>query len=212
MADTRTMVFASANEGKIRELNELLAPLGYEVRAQAEYGVESVDETAATFVENALLKARHASTLTNRPALADDSGLEVDALQGAPGLYSARYAERHGLPGGDVANYELLLKQLQNVPDLQRTARFRSVIVYLQHAADPAPIIAEGVWEGRILHAPEGLGGFGYDPVFCNADTNEAAALLDKHTKNRLSHRGKAIAVLLSRLAQLEPRLNFGNS
>lgn len=203
MSDVQCIVFASENPGKIRELHELLTPLGLQVKSQGEFGVESVPETAVTFVENALIKARHASVATGLPALADDSGLEVDALQGAPGLYSARYAEQHARGSGSVANYELLLEQLGDLPDAQRRARFRSVIVYLRHAADPSPLIAQGVWEGHILHAPEGAGGFGYDPVFCNHDTHQSAALLDKATKNRLSHRGKAVSIMLTALASV---------
>jgi XTP/dITP diphosphohydrolase len=197
----RKLVFASANPGKIQELQQLLAPLGFAVVAQGCLQIDSADETAHTFVENALLKARHASAASGLPAIADDSGLEVDALNGAPGLYSARHAERHGAGSGDVANYEFLLRQLQSLPDAcQRAARFRSVVVYLRHEFDPSPLIAECTWEGHILKAPEGEGGFGYDPVFCNHDTHSAAALLDQPTKNRLSHRGKAVAMLVERL------------
>ncbi len=195
------IVFASANPGKIKELHDLLSPLNLSVVAQGQFSIESVDETAHTFVENALLKARHASSVSGLPAIADDSGLEVDYLKGAPGLYSARHAERHGKGSGDVANYEFLLEQLKDIPDGERTARFRSVVVYLRHEFDPSPIIAEGTWDGHILHATEGDGGFGYDPVFCNHDTNTAAALLDSATKNRLSHRGKAIALMVEQLA-----------
>ena len=195
------IVFASANPGKIKELHDLLSPLNLSVVAQGQFSIESVDETAHTFVENALLKARHASSVSGLPAIADDSGLEVDYLKGAPGLYSARHAERHGKGSGDVANYEFLLEQLKDIPDEDRTARFRSVVVYLRHEFDPSPIIAEGTWDGHILHATEGDGGFGYDPVFCNHDTNTAAALLDSATKNRLSHRGKAIALMVEQLA-----------
>ncbi|MGQ7847873.1 RdgB/HAM1 family non-canonical purine NTP pyrophosphatase [Granulosicoccus sp. 3-233] len=198
------VVFASGNAGKIRELHDLLAPLQFEVVAQGSLNIESVDETAHTFVENALLKARHASAVSGLPAIADDSGLEIDALKGAPGLYSARHAERHDAGCGDVANYELVLRQLADLPeDSQRSARFRSVVVFLRHEFDPSPLIAEGTWEGHILKAAEGVGGFGYDPVFCNHDTYTAAALLDKDTKNRLSHRGKAVALLVERLATL---------
>ncbi len=198
------LVFASGNAGKIQELHDLLAPLQFDVVAQGSLGIESVDETAHTFVENALLKARHASAASGLPAIADDSGLEVDALKGAPGLYSSRHAERHGAGSGDVANYELVLQQLSELnDDWQRSARFRSVVVFLRHEFDPSPLIAEGTWEGHILKAPEGVGGFGYDPVFCNHDTQTAAALLDKQTKNRLSHRGKAIALLVDRLSDL---------
>jgi len=198
-----TVVFASANPGKIKELHELLGPLGLNVVAQGEFDIESVEETALTFVENALLKARHATRIAGKPAIADDSGLEVDFLDGAPGLYSARHAQIHGAGSGDVANYEFLLNQLQNVPDEQRSARFRSVVVYLRHERDPSPLIAEQTWEGHILRAAEGDGGFGYDPVFCNHDTNTAASLLDKRTKNSLSHRGKAVALLVEQLRAL---------
>lgn len=195
------VVFASANAGKIQELYELLAPLGLSVVAQGEFSISSVDETAHTFVENALLKARHASTLSGLPSIADDSGLEVDFLNGAPGLYSARHAERHGKGAGDVANYEFLLEQLDGLADEQRTARFRSVVVYLRHEFDPSPIIAEGSWEGHILQTPEGDGGFGYDPVFCNHDTMSPTALLSPETKNKLSHRGKAVAEMVKQLS-----------
>ncbi|ASJ70466.1 RdgB/HAM1 family non-canonical purine NTP pyrophosphatase [Granulosicoccus antarcticus] len=195
------VVFASSNPGKIRELNDLLSPVGMEIIAQDSLGIKAAEETAHTFVENALLKARHASAASGLPAIADDSGLEVDALNGAPGLYSARHAERHDAGTGDVANYELLLAQLSDLPDdAQRSARFRTVVVYLKHEFDPSPLIAEGSWEGHILHAPQGDSGFGYDPVFCNHDTHTAAALLDKASKNRLSHRGKAVALLVDRL------------
>lgn len=198
------VVFASGNAGKIRELHDLLAPLKLDVVAQGSLGIDSADETAHTFVENALLKARHASALSGLPAIADDSGLEVDALNGAPGLYSARHAERHDAGSGDVANYELVLRQLADLPEPeQRSARFRSVVVFLRHEFDPSPLIAECTWEGHILQTPEGVGGFGYDPVFCNHDTQTAAALLDKATKNRLSHRGKAVALLVERLDSL---------
>lgn len=203
MSDHR-IVFASGNQGKIQELQDLLKPLGFIVESQGEHGVESVDETAHTFVENALLKARHAAKVTGLAAIADDSGLEVDALNGAPGLYSARHAQRHNAGSGDKANNEFLLTQLSHLQsNAQRGARFRSVVVYLRHQHDPSPLIAEGSWDGHILHEPCGDGGFGYDPVFCNHDTHCAAAMLDKVTKNKLSHRGKAIAELVHRLHAL---------
>lgn len=198
--DAKPLVFASANNGKIQELQQLLSPLGFAVRGQTEFGIESVEETALTFVENALLKARHTCKLTGLPAIADDSGLEVDFLDGAPGLYSARHAARHDAGEGDIANNEFLLQQLESVPEEQRSARFRSVVVYLRHTNDPSPIIAEGSWEGHILTSPQGNEGFGYDPIFCNHDTHTAAALLDAKTKNQLSHRGKAIAAMVVRL------------
>jgi len=197
------IVFASGNAGKVAELQALLGPLGYKVKAQGEFGIVEIEETASTFVENAIMKARNATLETGLPAIADDSGLEVDALHGAPGLYSARYAQRHNRGEGDSDNNELLLEQMSHLREPEeRSARFRSVLVYLSHAEDPSPIIAEGTWEGRILQAPEGVGGFGYDPIFCNHDTNTASALLDSETKNRLSHRGKAISLLLTRLKE----------
>ena len=194
------IVFASGNAGKIAELEALLAPLGYAVRSQGAFGIGAVEETATTFVENALLKARHAARVTGRPAIADDSGLEVDALGGAPGLYSSRHAERHGRGAGDGANNAFLLEQLAGLPPERRTARFRSVVVLLRHAEDPSPIIAQGTWEGHVLEAAEPGGGFGYDPVFCNHDTDEPASALEPAVKNRLSHRGKAVAALLAAL------------
>lgn len=196
------VVFASGNAGKIAELNQLLSPLGYRVLAQSDFNVASVEETATTFVENALLKAHEATRVSGLPAIADDSGLEVDALNGAPGLYSARFAALHNAGDGDAANNALLLKKLQGLPTEQRSARFRSVVVLLRHAADPSPIITEGAWEGHILEAPVGDAGFGYDPLFCNADTGTAAATLDPAVKNRLSHRGKAVAELIKRIAE----------
>ncbi len=211
MSKLPTIVFASENTGKIREMNDLLMPLGWSVKSQREFDIESLPETAVTFVENALVKARHAAELSGQAAIADDSGLEVDALQGAPGLFSSRYAAKHHQGEGDVANYELLLRHLKDVPEGKRTARFRSVLVYLRHAADPAPVIAEGVWHGSILLAPVGTGGFGYDPVFQNADTHISAALLDNETKNKLSHRGKAVRSLIQKMsgmADAAPRVS----
>ena len=202
-ASTKPIVFASSNAGKIRELDELLTPLGMHVKSQVEFGVEPLPETAVTFVENAIVKARHASSITGLAALADDSGLEVDALNGAPGLYTARFAKMHGAGEGDEANNIYLLKQLESVEDGKRSARFRSVVVYLRHENDPSPIIAEGVWEGRILREVAAGGGFGYDPVFCSNDTNLATSLLDKSEKNRLSHRGKAVRALIDSLSRL---------
>ncbi len=194
------IVFASGNAGKIRELQDLLTPLGMQVRAQGEFAIDEVDETGLTFVENALLKARHAAIATGLSVIADDSGLEVNHLQGAPGLYSSRFAEHHGEGSGDTDNIACLLKRLEGVPTAQRTAQFRTVIVLLRHPADPAPLIAQGTWEGRILESASGDGGFGYDPVFASHDTGCAAASLDRATKNRLSHRGKAVAALVGML------------
>lgn len=199
----KSIVFASSNAGKVRELHALLTPLGYDVIAQGELGVTGADETASTFVENALLKARHVCRETGRAAIADDSGLEVDALNGAPGLYSARFAERAGQGSGDAANNAWLLECLKPYQGATaRRARFRTVVVRLRHVDDPSPLIASAAWEGHILDAPEGDGGFGYDPIFCNHDTHQSAASLDAASKNRLSHRGKAIAELVRLLRE----------
>ncbi len=203
MADTQPIVFASSNAGKIRELDELLLPLGMQVKSQVELGVEPLPETAVTFVENAIVKARHASSITGLAAIADDSGLEVDALNGAPGLYSARFASMHNAGSGDEANNALLLKKLDGLDDKQRGARFRSVMVFLRHENDPSPIITQGVWEGHIMHKVTEGGGFGYDPVFCNHDTHQATSLLGKDEKNKLSHRGKAVQAMIAQLSDV---------
>ena len=187
------LVLASGNAGKLRELRELLAGAGFELHAQSEFGVGDIDETGLTFVENALLKARHAARATGLPALADDSGLCVDALGGAPGLRSARYA---GVHGDSRANIARLLDALRDVPDERRTAHFHAAIVLLRHPDDPRPLIAEGSWHGRILPAPRGEAGFGYDPVFFDPVLGCGAAELDQATKNRVSHRGQALARL----------------
>ncbi|MCC7248815.1 MAG: RdgB/HAM1 family non-canonical purine NTP pyrophosphatase [Lysobacter sp.] len=191
------LVLASSNAGKLAELRALLGDAGIDLHAQTEFGVEDAEETGLTFVENALLKARHASRATGLPALADDSGLCVDALDGAPGLYSARYAGGHG---DAEANIRKLLDALRDVPDARRGARFVSVLALLRHADDPQPLIAQGVWEGRILHAPRGDGGFGYDPVFFDPVCAMGAAELDAATKHRISHRARALASLRARL------------
>ena len=190
-------VFASNNAGKVAEVDGLLRPVGYTVIPQSEYLVPEADETGLTFVENAIIKARNACTHTQLPAIADDSGLEVDALDGDPGIHSARYAGTHG---DDSANNSLLLAELAGVPEPERTARFRCVMVYMRHAEDPAPVICQGVWEGRILDAPRGEGGFGYDPVFWVLSEGCSAAELPADTKNRLSHRGQALRSLLDAL------------
>jgi XTP/dITP diphosphohydrolase len=186
-------VIASSNAGKLREFRELLGGSGIEFVTQGELGVGDADETGLTFVENALLKARKASRETGMPALGDDSGLCVDALGGAPGLYSARYA---GVHGNADANIDKLLDALRDVPDERRGAHFYAVIVLLRHAEDPQPFIAEGTWSGRILHARRGDGGFGYDPVFLDPEQGHSAAELDTELKNRISHRGRALAAL----------------
>jgi XTP/dITP diphosphohydrolase len=195
----RTLVLASGNAGKLRELREILGG-SFEVRAQAEFGVEDIEETGLSFVENALLKARHAAQATGLPALADDSGLCVDALGGAPGLYSARYAGTHGDARGNISK---LLAALRDVPDEQRTAHFHASIVLLRHATDPQPLIAEGSWHGRILHAPRGDGGFGYDPVFLDPELGVSAAEVEPAVKHRISHRGRALAVLHAQLREM---------
>jgi XTP/dITP diphosphohydrolase len=192
------LVVASSNAGKLAEFRDLLGEAGFEFVAQGELGVADVEETGLTFVENALLKARHAARITGLPALADDSGLCVDALGGAPGLYSARYAGNHGDAQANIAK---LLEAMKDVPRAQRTAHFHAVIVLLRHAEDPQPIIAEGMWSGLILEAPRGTNGFGYDPVFFEPENGLSAAEFEPAIKNRLSHRGRALAALRQKLA-----------
>jgi XTP/dITP diphosphohydrolase len=192
----RRIVLATGNPGKAREIGELLAPAGVEIVPQSEFGLESAAETASTFIENALLKARHAALGSGLPAIADDSGLVVDALGGAPGIHSARYAGG----GGDAANMSKLLAALEGIPADGRGARFVCVAVLLRHPDDPLPLVCEGRWEGAIASAPRGRGGFGYDPVFVPAGDARTAAELDPEEKNRLSHRGRAFAELLDRL------------
>ena len=196
------VVVASGNAGKLAEFNRLLGEAGIEFVAQGELGVEDIEETGLTFVENALLKARHAARVTGLPALADDSGLCVDALDGAPGLYSARYA---GEPSEAARNIDKLLQALDGVPEPQRGAHFHCTLVLLRHADDPRPLIAEGEWHGRILDAPRGAGGFGYDPLFLDPATGRTASELEPASKNRISHRGQALAILRERFALLSP-------
>ena len=193
----KTLVLASGNAGKLVELRAMLADLPLTIVPQRELGVSDVPETGTTFVENALIKARHASQVTGLPALADDSGLIVDALGGAPGLYSARYA---GSPTDDAANNAKLLQALDGLPDARRGARFYAVIVLLRHADDPQPLIAEGRWEGRILDAPRGNNGFGYNPVFFDPACGLTAAEMEPTQKNRISHRALALQALRGRL------------
>lgn len=199
MATVKEIVLASSNPGKVREINQLLAGLDLHVRPQGEFGVTDAEETGLTFVENAILKARHAANHTGLPAIADDSGLEVDALNGAPGIYSARYA---GSGATDQANLEKLLETLRDVPEHQRTARFQCLLVYMRHAADPTPLICQGTWEGRILFTPRGEHGFGYDPVFFVPTHNCASAELGPEVKNALSHRGQALRKLVAALQE----------
>ena len=191
------LLLASSNAGKLAELRELLGA-GFQLHAQSEFGVGDAEETGLSFIENAILKARHAARATGLPALGDDSGLCVDALGGEPGLYSARYAGRHG---DSEANIDKLLGALAGVPDDARGARFVCVLALVRHADDPMPLIAEGRWEGRILHARSGSGGFGYDPVFFSPAHGCSAAALPAEVKNRDSHRGIALASLRTLLA-----------
>ncbi|MFP7722281.1 RdgB/HAM1 family non-canonical purine NTP pyrophosphatase [Lysobacter sp. A3-1-A15] len=194
------IVVASGNAGKLAEFNRLLSDAGLEFVSQRDLGVEDIEETGLSFVENALLKARHASRVTGLPALADDSGLCVDALDGAPGLYSARYAGTHGDADANIAK---LLDALDGVQEAQRGAHFHCTLALLRHPDDPRPLLAEGEWCGRILHAPRGEAGFGYDPVFLDPETGLTAAELEPATKNRISHRGRALAKLQHAISAL---------
>lgn len=191
------LVLASSNHGKLEELRGLLSGNGIELIAQSDLGVEDAEETGTTFVENALIKARHATRATGLPALADDSGICVDALDGAPGLYSARYAGEHG---NASRNIDKLLEALVDMADERRTAHFYCVLVLLRHGDDPQPLIVEGEWRGRILRERRGSGGHGYDPVFFDPRHGQAAAEMEPELKNRLSHRGQALALLRERL------------
>ena len=188
------LVVATGNKGKLKEINEVLSPLGYKVRGQKEFDVVEAEETGLTFVENAILKARSTSKQTGKAAMADDSGLEVDALLGQPGIYSARYS---GPNATDALNNEKLLDALHDIPAAQRTARFQCVMVYLRHPEDPTPIICQGTWEGRISVSPKGDNGFGYDPLFYVPSENCTAAELTPNVKNSLSHRGQALKKLV---------------
>ena len=191
------LVLASGNQGKLRELSTLLETLGYLVDSQASLGVPEVPETGTTFVENAIIKARNAAHHTGFVALADDSGIEVDALDGAPGVYSARFS---GINATAESNNALLVEKLRNVPTSELTARYRAVIVFMRHARDPSPIICEGCWEGLIQLEPKGDGGFGYDPYFFLPQNGCTSAELSAAKKNQLSHRGKALRQLVKRL------------
>lgn len=193
----QTIVLASGNSGKLKEFSELLHDRGFEVKAQSDFNVPEVEETGLTFVENAILKARQACEITGLAAIADDSGIEVDALRGEPGIYSARFAGEHA---SSEDNNDKLLQLLSHVPTEQRTARYQCVLVFMQHAGDPTPIICQAAWEGRILTAPAGDGGFGYDPLFFVPEYNCSAAQLDKAQKNAISHRGRAMQLLLQAL------------
>ena len=189
------VVLASNNPGKIGEMRAMLEDHDVRVRPQSEFGVPAIDETGTTFVENAIIKARHAASHARLPAIADDSGISVDALGGAPGVRSARYAAPRA---SDEQNLQKLLADMQAVPTAQRSCRFVCVIAYLQRAHDPLPLIATGIWEGMLLEAPRGANGFGYDPIFYVRDHGCASAELDPAIKNRISHRGQALNALLA--------------
>jgi XTP/dITP diphosphohydrolase len=195
-----TIVLATGNQGKVNELARLLAAQNIEIKPQSEFNVSDVAETGTTFVENAIIKARHAAKSTGLAAIADDSGLEVDALNGAPGVYSARYA---GENASDDDNTNKLLNALVDVADDQRSARFHCVLVYMRHENDPTPLICHGVWEGSITREKIGQQGFGYDPVFWQADHKMTSAQLPRDFKNQLSHRGQALEKLIPQLLEV---------
>ncbi|SBS24618.1 dITP/XTP pyrophosphatase [Marinomonas spartinae] len=201
---SQVIVLASNNTGKIKEFNALLSPVGFDIKPQSEFNVQDADETGLSFIENAILKARHACVHTGLPALADDSGIEVDYLKGAPGIYSARFAGDHG---NSEANNALLLKKLEGVPDIERTARFHCVLAYLRHKDDPTPLVFHGTWEGRIVTTPEGQEGFGYDPLFYVPECGCSAASLPKEIKNQISHRAKALKQLLTAFQEMPTHL-----
>ncbi len=193
------IVLASGNKGKLKELEQILAPIGYDICAQSEFDVPEAEETGLTFVENAIIKARNACEHTGLAAISDDSGIEVDALEGAPGIYSARFA---GPGANDEANNARLVQELQALGRGPFSARYQCVIVYMRHANDPTPIICQGSWEGEIQFSPAGANGFGYDPHFYVPEKNCTAAQLTDDIKHALSHRGKALQQLLSALKQ----------
>ena len=192
---TRTLILASNNAGKLKEFNELLAPIGYDLHAQGEFNVPEADEPYLTFIENALTKARHAAQLTGRPALADDSGVCVNALGGAPGVLSARYA---GEPKSDLRNCQKLLEDLATHAD--KSAYYFCALVFVRHANDPQPVIAEGRWDGEVIAMPRGEGGFGYDPYFWLPALGKTVAELTSVEKNKFSHRGQALRLLVEKL------------
>lgn len=199
----RQWVLASNNAGKLREFSDLLAPMNISIEPQRQLGVEDAIEDGLSFIENAIIKARHAAQITGRPALSDDSGLEIDALNGAPGIYSARYASMDGGEKSDLANLQKVLKDLEGLPAEQRTARFHCVLAFMRHAEDPTPIVIQGSWEGRILEAPSGENGFGYDPIFWVESHQCSSAELSKEVKNQLSHRGQAVRAFKKRMETL---------
>ena len=190
------VVLASSNKGKLVELQAILEQRDVQLLPQSEFSVSEADETGLSFVENALIKARHACLATGLPAIADDSGIEVDALKGGPGIYSARFAGSHG-PEEDIDNNAKLLRELEGIAEVDRSARFQCVIAYMRHAKDPMPLICQGTWEGRILFSEEGENGFGYDPLFYVLSHGCASAKLNAVAKNAISHRGQALTQLL---------------
>jgi XTP/dITP diphosphohydrolase len=194
----RRVVLASGNPGKLREFSELLAATGFELVRQSDFGITPPPETGVTFLDNALIKARNAARATGLPAIADDSGIEVDALGGAPGVYSARFA---GENAGDEANLVKMLAALDDLPDKLRTARYRCVIVFVTDCDDPQPLVGEGVWEGRIIAARRGSGGFGYDPSFVPAGDTRTVAEMPQDEKNLQSHRGQAMRAFLAQFS-----------
>jgi XTP/dITP diphosphohydrolase len=200
---SKEWVLASNNAGKLKEFGELLAPMSVSIKPQKEFGVEDAIEDGLSFIENAIIKARHASKATGLPALSDDSGLEVDALQGAPGIYSARYASMNGGEKSDVANLEKVLEEIKDQPADKRIARFHCVLAFVRHATDPTPIIIQGVWEGSLLNTPQGENGFGYDPIFWVEEHQCSSAELTKDQKNALSHRGKAVREFVKKIETL---------
>lgn len=208
--EMKKIVLASGNKGKLREFQDLLSGAGFDVLPQSDFFSENAEETGLTFVENAIIKARYACAKTGLPALADDSGIEVDALNGRPGIYSARYAAEgtndqvtSDQLNNDQRNNEKLLLELKDVPTAQRTARYHAVLAYMRHAEDPTPVLCHGIWEGLILTESRGENGFGYDPLFFVPTHNCASAELMKDEKNRISHRGKAMQELLQKLSVL---------
>jgi XTP/dITP diphosphohydrolase len=195
----KQVVLASSNVGKLREMSALLAPLGFELVTQGSLGIESAEETGTTFTENALLKARHAAQRAKLPAISDDSGIEVDALEGRPGVYSARFA---GENASDEDNNRKLLAELHGVPADRRQARYQCVIVFVRDDAGAAPLVARGTWEGQVITEPRGSGGFGYDPLFVPAGMHDTAAQLEPARKNELSHRAQALRALVAVLQE----------
>jgi XTP/dITP diphosphohydrolase len=193
------VVLATNNAGKLREFRELLASLGIEVEPLSDFISVSAEETGLSFIENAILKARYASQAANLPAIADDSGIEVDALRGAPGIYSARYA---GIGASDQANLQKLVNAIRDVPVEQRAARYQCALAFMRWASDPSPLICQASWEGRVISTPRGAGGFGYDPIFELPELGKTAAEIPADEKNRLSHRGKALRDLVSHLRE----------